>query len=267
MKSTTGIGLSEVKDVYNGAEGVLWELVMGEQIHIGGFGSSMTLAEQAGIGEGMRGIDLCCCNGAGMRFLVRFRNAASMIGVDATPTVVDQGRLRTAEEGFSDRISFVLNDVLDSGLPDSSADFVWGEDAWCYVVDKGKLISEAARLVRRGGIIAFTDWIEGPAGLSTEESQRFLKFMKFANVQDLHGYKTLLENNDCEIIRAEDTEKFAPAVDLYLSMLNNQLTYDAMKIIGFNMQLMETLAKEMMFMQSLAHEKKIVQGRFVAQKK
>jgi len=27
------------------------------------------------------------------------------------------------------------------------ADFVWGEDAWCYVLDKAKLISEAARLV------------------------------------------------------------------------------------------------------------------------
>ena len=38
-----------------------------------------------------------------------------------------------------------------STLSASGLDFVWGEDAWCYVVDEAKLIAEAARLVRRGG--------------------------------------------------------------------------------------------------------------------
>ena len=88
MKSMENIGLSEVQNVYSGPEGVLWELIMGEQIHIGGFASSMDLAEKAGIGSDMNGVDLCCCNGAGMRFLVRFRGVARMHGVDATETVV-----------------------------------------------------------------------------------------------------------------------------------------------------------------------------------
>ena len=82
MKETKGVGLENVQAVYDGPEGVLWELIMGEQIHIGGFSSSMDLSERAGIGEGMSGVDLCCCNGAGMRFLVRFRNVAKMMGVD-----------------------------------------------------------------------------------------------------------------------------------------------------------------------------------------
>ena len=37
MKTTTGIDLGHVQAVYDGPEGDLWELVMGEQIHIGGF--------------------------------------------------------------------------------------------------------------------------------------------------------------------------------------------------------------------------------------
>ncbi|MCK5557554.1 MAG: class I SAM-dependent methyltransferase, partial [Candidatus Hydrogenedentes bacterium] len=134
MKTLPGISLSDAQDVYNGAEGDLWELIMGEQIHIGGFQSSMDLAEKAGVGPGMKGIDLCCCNGAGMRFLVRFRNVDRMQGVDAAETVVERGRRRCKEEGLSDRIEFVLGDVCENGLPSSSADFVWGEDAWCYVV-------------------------------------------------------------------------------------------------------------------------------------
>jgi hypothetical protein len=82
MKHLDGLGLSDVQQVYSGPEGRLWELVMGEQIHIGGFASSMDLATRAGIGEGQGGVDLCCCNGAGMRFLVKYRQVRSMHGVD-----------------------------------------------------------------------------------------------------------------------------------------------------------------------------------------
>lgn len=83
MKAVSGIGLKDVQAVYSGPEGELWELVMGEQIHIGGFASSMALAQRTGSLEGKTGVDFCCCNGAGMRFLTRFQKTAKMIGVDA----------------------------------------------------------------------------------------------------------------------------------------------------------------------------------------
>ena len=129
-------------------------------------------------------------HGAGMRFLVKFCGVASMRGVDATTKVVERGIQRCQALGLGKQISFTLADVCATGLPSGSADFVWGEDAWCYVVDKAKLIAEAARLVKPGGLIAFTDWIEGPAGLSEQEAERFLAFMKFPNIQDLKGYRS-----------------------------------------------------------------------------
>lgn len=267
MKDNSEIRLEDVQSVYSGPEGDLWELVMGQQIHIGGFQSSMDLAQRAGIEGGMSGVDLCCCNGAGMRFLVRFCDVERMHGVDATETVVERGRRRCADEGLSERITFTLADVCDSGLPDSHADFVWGEDAWCYVVDKARLIAEAARMVKPGGVIAFTDWIEGPAGLSDDEAERFLKFMKFPNIQDLDGYASLLSDAGCEVSLSEDTGRFAPYVDLYLNVLNMQLTYDALRIVGYDVALMESLGGEMSFMQQLAHAGKIAQGLFVARKK
>ena len=267
MKSIDNIGLTNVQGVYSGPEGELWELIMGEQIHIGGFASSMDLAERAGIQAGGTGVDLCCCNGAGMRFLVRFRDVAQMRGVDATEKVIEQGRARCAAEGLSEKIEFTLADVCDSGLEGERADFVWGEDAWCYVVDKDKLIREAARLVKPGGTIAFTDWVEGQAGLTEEEADRFLRFMKFPNVQDITGYRGLLEANNCDVVTAEDTGRFAPHVDLYLNMLKMQLTYDALKIIGFDQEMMGAMAAEMTFMQELAHAGKIAQGLFIARTK
>jgi len=266
MKSIKDIELSDVQEVYSGPEGELWELIMGEQIHIGGFVSSTDLAEKARIGSGMEGVDLCCCNGAGMRFLIRFQDVALMYGVDATEKVIEQGRNHCEQQGLTDKINFVLADVCESGLEDSMADFVWGEDAWCYVVDKDKLICEAARIVKPGGIIAFTDWIEGGTGLSDAEAERFMKFMKFPSVQDLQGYRDLLEANNCEVIEAKDTGRFPPYIDLYLNVLNMQLTYDALKIIAFDAELMQAMGKEMAFMQELAHASKIAQGLFVARK-
>lgn len=266
MKSTADIRQEEVTAVYNGPEATLWELLMGQQIHIGGFKASMDLAERAGIGVGLNGVDLCCCSGAGMRFLVRFRGVASMIGVDASEAMIARGRQRCAEEGLSDKIRFALADACNSGLPVASADFVWGEDAWCYVPDKPKLIAEAARLVRPGGVIAFTDWVEGPAGLSDAEADRFMHLMKFPSLQDIPGYQQLLKHHGCTVIAAENTGRFPSHIDLYLAMIDMQLTYDALRIIGFDTELLRVMSDGFAFMRDLAHADKVIQARFIARR-
>jgi SAM-dependent methyltransferase len=166
LKSIEGIGLADVTSVYAGTQSEFLQLLYGQQIHIGGMKASIDLPERARISAGLSGVDLCCCNDAGMRCLMRFRNVASMVVVDATESVVERGQRLCREQELDDRIRLVLADACQSGLPTSGADFVWGEDAWCYVVDKPRLIAEAARLVRPGGVIAFTDWVEGPAELS-----------------------------------------------------------------------------------------------------
>jgi SAM-dependent methyltransferase len=267
MRTIERIGLSDVQAVYSGAEGELWELIMGEQIHMGGLKSSMELAEKAGIKKGSLGIDLCSCTGAGMRFLILFREVGKMTGVDATESVIERGRVRCAEQGVADKAEFVLADVCDSGLPSGEADFVWGEDAWCYVKDKARLISEAARLVTPGGTIAFTDWIEGPTALAQAEAERFMSFMKFPSLQDLPGYCQMLESNGCEVLLAEDTGRFAPCVEMYLNYLNHQLAYDAFRILRFDYELMCTVEAEMKAALELARAGKLAQGLFVARKK
>src|SRR5262245_46473190 len=123
MKSIEGIGLAEVTSLYDSTQNDLLRILYGQQIHIGGMKASIDLAERAGIGSGFSGVDLCCCNGAGMRFLVRFRNVTSMIGVDATESVVECGRRLCREEALDDRIRFVLADACQTGLSTASADF------------------------------------------------------------------------------------------------------------------------------------------------
>jgi sarcosine/dimethylglycine N-methyltransferase len=266
MQRLATIGLSDVQSVYCGPEGLLWELLMGEQIHIGGLDSSSKLAERAGIDAGSRGVDLCCCTGAGMRFLTRFRDVACMHGVDVTPAVVDLGRTRCQDEGLDGRIEFTLADATRTGLADNAYDFIWGEDAWCYVADKQALIAEAVRLTRAGGVIAFTDWCEGPAGLSEEQAHRFMAFMKFASFAAPDDYTRMLQDAGCEVVEAADTGIFLEYVDLYLHMVEKQLTYDVLKLIGFDQLLLDQIAGELRFVRELAHEGRIIQGRFIARK-
>ncbi|MFZ0888723.1 MAG: class I SAM-dependent methyltransferase [Candidatus Binataceae bacterium] len=266
MRSNPGTTLTDVRAVYSGAEADLWELLMGQQVHLGGLKSSLELAERAGIGAGMRGVDLCCCNGAGMRCLTRFREVASMVGVDATEKMIERGRRRCQEEGLADRISFVLADACQSGLPSASADFVWSEDAWCYVADKTRLIAEAARIVKPGGVIAFTDWLEGPTALSEAEAQRLLSFMKFPSFESIPGYARLLTEHGCKVTAAEDTGRFASYIELFHNMIDMQLTYDALRIIGFNTQMFDLMRGEFAFLGELARAGKLAQGRFVARR-
>lgn len=260
----TNVTLDQVIEVYSGPEGQLWELIMGEQIHAGGFKSSMELAGRAGIQEKMRGIDLCCCLGAGMRFLAKNFNVR-MAGVDATGRMIEEAKKRAERDGLSQKLEFKQGDVTQIPYPDSSFDFVWGEDAWCYVTDKDKLISEASRILKPGGIIAFTDWIEGNTPLSDEEAWRINTFMKFPYIENIVGYTGLLEANGFSV--KENIEiPFARYLDMYIDMLTEQYTFDALKIIGDNVPLFEGMGAEMDFMRNKAHEGKIIRGRFVGVK-
>jgi hypothetical protein len=123
------------------------------------------------------------------------------------------------------------------------------------------------RVLKPGGTIAFTDWVEGPTGLSDEEAAAFLVGMKFPSVQDIEGYRKLLEKNGCQVEVAEDTGRFAPYVDLYLQMADMQLTYDALKILGFDLEQMQTVAAGFGLFGDLARAGKIAQGRFISRKR
>jgi ubiquinone/menaquinone biosynthesis C-methylase UbiE len=258
--------LEDVRAVYDGVQAQLYELFMGQQIHIGGLQSSTELADLAGIADGDRGVELCCGSGASMRALVRLRDVASMVGVDAADAPVERGRRSVERDGLSDRIRFMIGDATATDLPGGEADFVWGEDAWCYVVDKAALIAEAVRLTRPGGTIAFTDWVEGPAGLTTDEADQVLEMMTFPSLQDVAWYRSQLEGHGCEILVAEDTGRFGPFFELYSELLRTQLSFDALELLGFSVDLLRVVTEQLAGFGQLGRDGKLGQARFVARR-
>ena len=264
MKSVDGIGRAEVTDFYNGDGGSIVALVMGEQAHIGGLRSTLELAALAGIGPGDHGVDLGCNQGAGMRALVRLCSVESMIGIDLSAAMVDRGRQRCDELGFGESVRFVVADACASGQPTDSADFAWSEDAWVYVVDKETVVAEAARMVRPGGVVAFTDWVIGPRGLDDDEAAFLLANMSFPSIASVDDYIRLLEREGCSVSTAEDTECFGEAMAQITNILEGQLEYDALQILDFDREGLATVTEGFRWLAELGHDAKIAQARFVA---
>lgn len=265
MHNLVDIGTPEVKAVYSGPEFQLWELLMGEQIHIGGLASSQDLANSAAVAGCRAAVDLCCCTGAGCRFLARLAGVEQVTGVDMTAAMISLGRERMAAQGCADRVTLVEAEACATGLPDGSADLVWGEDAWCYVPDKAALAREAARLLQSGGTVAFTDWCEAEP-MAEEEAERFLRFMKFPSLATRADWVALLGAAGLEVRVERDTGRYLPAVELYLQMVAQQLGYDALRIVGFDTTLLAAIAAELAFVRDLARAGKLEQALIVARK-
>ena len=267
MSKKLDIGLTDVQKVYSGPEANLWKLVMGEQIHIGGFAESMVLAQKAGIKEGDKVLDLCSALGAGLRFLVKNFKVEGY-GLDGTEHMVNRAKELDIGEGLSGQIEYKLGDVKAIPWDDNTFDVVWGEDAWCYVDDKEAIIREAARVLKPGGTLAFSDWIEGSAGLSDEEAERVCNSqmgMTFPYLETVKGYEELITKYGLTLKSSEDlNEHFAEIIELYINYLTKQLLYDALKIVGDNMEFFQAKGAEMGFWLEMAKAKKFSRGRWIA---
>jgi predicted TPR repeat methyltransferase len=106
-----------------------------------------------------RAADLGCGTGLAAREFVA--NVGEFIGVDQSPGMIEEARTT----GLYTRL-----DVADmvQGLraePNASVDLVLAADAVNYLRDLAPLMTEAARVLRPGGILAFTTETHGGAGV------------------------------------------------------------------------------------------------------
>jgi ubiquinone/menaquinone biosynthesis C-methylase UbiE len=262
-KRRLDVGIENVNEVYDGPGGILWEMLMGEQIHVGGADETDVLARKAGITASSHVLDVCSALGGPARHLAR-EYGCRVIGLDATQRMHQEALRRTEEAGLAGKVEFKLGNALDMPFRANSFDVVWGQDAWCYITDKERLIQECARVVKPGGVVAFTDWLEtGP--LSDEEWTALHTFMVFPYMETLEGYAALVEAAGLTLIEKTDlTPDFAAHVPQYLDMVQDQ--YRQGILDNYGQEMYDEVVQGLELWRDASAAGKVGRGRIVARK-
>jgi arsenite methyltransferase len=98
-------------------------------------------------------------SGAGADVLISARRVAPggrAIGLDMTEGMLDLARRNAAEAGL-DNVEFLRGYLEDIPLPDASVDVVISNCVINLAADKAVVLAEAARVLRPGGRLAFSD--------------------------------------------------------------------------------------------------------------
>ena len=120
-------------------------------------------------------LDIGCGSGGITVALVRAFDAERVVGVDVEASVCASARRRVREAGLSGRIEIDLVAPGPLPHPDASFDVVFSKDSIVHVPDKFALARDAARLLRRGGIFAVSDWLTDRDGAPSPAMAAYLE--------------------------------------------------------------------------------------------
>ncbi len=255
--------IADVNDIYSGPVGVLWEMLMGEQIHVGGEQETLNLAKKLPISKNTHILDICSALGGPARMLVQ-TYGCSVTGLDATQHMIDEAVKRTKKAGLSNNITYKLGNALDIPYKSNTFDIVWGQDAWCYITDKERLIKEAYRVLKPQGFIAFTDWLQ-VGTMSEQEWKDLNSFMAFPYIETLPGYETLLKKMGFAIEHKEDlSNDFIKHCHQYQTILRTQLKDSILKTYGTD--LFQAADHGLNLWVQAADQHKVGCGRIIAKK-
>jgi cyclopropane fatty-acyl-phospholipid synthase-like methyltransferase len=233
-----------------------------DQDHFGGTRANDILAERAGLRPQHQVLDVCSGMGGPARYLAA-RIGCRVTGLDFTETRHRGAQHLTRLVRLDHLVSFRFGNALDMPFADSSFDAVIGQEAWCHVPEKARLIAECARVVKPNGVIAFTDILK-TAALSEQEMARLRSEMTFPTLETLAGYTALLEGNGCELVSRDDlSEEWARILVERLAMYRGLREETAAK---FGTAHFERWDATYAFFVGLYGEGKLAGGRFVARR-
>ena len=104
-------------------------------------------------------LDVAC--GPGIVTAVAARTAATAVGIDLTPEMLELARARCTEQGL-DNTRFDLGDVAELPYDDGEFSRVVCRYALHHVADPAAVVGEMARVCAPGGRVVVADMIVGP---------------------------------------------------------------------------------------------------------
>ena len=188
-----------------------------DQDHYGGLAATDELARGAQIANGSRVADFCAGLGGTVRYLAH-KYGAKVTGIELTPSRVSGAQELIKRVGLQDEARVVEGNVMSVPLADATMDAVVSQEAFCHVPDPAKTLSEAFRILRKDGRLAFTDWVANEQ-LSTADSQLMWDGMAIQPLRSISDYRRLVEGAGFKIHSATDlTGEWGPILKERLAM-------------------------------------------------
>jgi SAM-dependent methyltransferase len=134
-----------------------------DQLHGGGLNSTKFQAELVGIDKDTRVLDAGCGVGGSSRYLAH-TYGCRVEAIDVTPEFIEAAGRLNELCGLDDKINVRTGSVTDLPYPDKSFDLVWCQNVTMNVEDKGRMFTEALRVLAPGARYTFSHAAHGPAG-------------------------------------------------------------------------------------------------------
>lgn len=128
----------------------------GESIAVASHRAMERMADRLGQRRIADVVDLGSGYGGAARYLHR-RLGAAVLAVNVSPTQNDRARALNREAGQEEAITVIEGSYTNVPAEDSSVDLAWSQDAFLHSDRREVAIAEAARVLRPGGELLFTD--------------------------------------------------------------------------------------------------------------
>ncbi|MEX0349381.1 MAG: class I SAM-dependent methyltransferase [Paracoccaceae bacterium] len=173
-----------------------------DQDHYSGVAANDALAKLADIAESDHVLDICCGLGGPARYLAQ-NYGCRVTGIDLTASRIEGAERLTEMTGQADHVRYCCADAMNMPFADAEFDAAVSQEAFCHIPAKGKLLNEAARVLKPGGRLVFTDIVatERTAPATRERLEREMAFSQLCAISD---YSKHLAEAGFTVKRVED---------------------------------------------------------------
>ena len=177
-------------------------LQLHDQDHFGGTQAVDRLITQASLISSDRLLDVCSGVGGPARYIA-WKSGCHVTGLDLTASRVGGAIELTQAAGMAESVDFVQGNALEMPFENHSFTCVIGQEAFAHIPNKKQLISECARVLKRGGRMVFSD-IMSHQKLSQENADRLFEGMRFSEIATLQDYTSWLASVGLAMVQTTD---------------------------------------------------------------
>ncbi|HIF17797.1 MAG TPA: methyltransferase domain-containing protein [Cycloclasticus sp.] len=134
------------------------------------------LADQLDLKPGDHVLDAGCGIGGSSIWLAE-HYGVKVTGITISPTQIEQANKNAKKRGVDHLVTFKLQDYTHTSFADETFDHVWGLESICYALKKSDFVTEAFRVLKKGGCFAVADGFANKRELTKVEWKHVLKVL------------------------------------------------------------------------------------------